>query len=253
MSLLKLPDPVPSQFVFTLNEVTDAAHAEYVIGAWCMAAHDVDRQVSAYARESWERFVFVGPAEETAGTRIALGTGTAAFARLWEFAQRVLLYPAGVYTYVNPPPSGVATPGKLAGRGASGSGRGRREDDPPSRSGREDEEESDGDRRARLRISGFGVTQWALSAYRPLQIVTQIDACHVLGAFVEQATDTEAITKFIAPFENQELWSALYHAQFAPFLHDDVEALGYNQPVVRRTAWSFVQSLLRSCKGQWPT
>lgn len=159
-SLLKLPSPIPSQFFFFLHEVADADQAEYIIGAWCMTTHDVDRQVSTFARESWDRFVSVRPAE-TSEAKLRLPIKSTAFTSLWDFTQRVLLDPLGVYAYVNPPQPVFITSSKSAGKG--GSARTRHEDDPPSRSGREDEEESDGDRKARLIIGGFGIAEWMLS------------------------------------------------------------------------------------------
>lgn len=130
-----------------------------------MAAHDVDRQVSAYARESWDRIVSVSAHDPGSDSQkrpqLQLEPGSEAFAHLWDFSQRVLLDPAGVYAYVTPPQPVVPNKQAQAGKGAST--RNRREDDPPSRSGREEEEENEEDRRARLRISGFGVINWVLS------------------------------------------------------------------------------------------
>lgn len=172
-SILKLPSPLPEQLLFTLREVLDADHTEYVVGAWCLAAHDVDRQVSAYARESWDRCVTSnvhrqeghddGSLPDVKDAKLHLHLDSDMFAHLWEFAQRTILDPAGVYAYVNPPQPVVAPPpGKHGGKGAQT--RSKRDDDPPSRFNREEEEESETDRKARLRIGGFGIAEWVLGA-----------------------------------------------------------------------------------------
>ncbi|KAJ3553232.1 hypothetical protein NM688_g3725 [Phlebia brevispora] len=217
------------QFVFFLHEVADADQAENIVGAWCMAVHDVDRQVAAFARESWDRFITVLPSESEQSGKVRLRVGSTAFSSLWDFTQRVLLDPAGIYTYLNPPQPVILTPGKQVGKGASS--RVRREDEPPSRSGREEEEESEGDRKARLRISGFGVAEW------------------VLSKFTQFNEDAKKVDEFVSPLDNLALWSSLYHTQFAPFVQDEIEAFGYNQPGVRKAAWGFAQVLLRTCKA----
>ena len=61
--------------------------------------------------------------------------------------------------------------------------------------------------------------------------------------------DEAALTAFLKPLDNVALWSALYHAQHAPFLEDDFDAFGWNQPGVRRACWNSVQALLRIHKG----
>lgn len=64
--------------------------------------------------------------------------------------------------------------------------------------------------------------------------------------------NAKGVEEFIAPLDNPVLWSALYHGQSAPFVHDEIEAFGYNQPGVRKAGWSFVQALLQTCKGDLP-
>ncbi|KAF7796133.1 hypothetical protein EIP86_007306 [Pleurotus ostreatoroseus] len=229
ISLLKLSSTIVDQFFFFLHEVADADQAEYIIGAWCMTAHDADRQVSAFARESWDRFVSVAPAETTL-KKLQLSVSGSMFRSLWDFTQRVLLDPAGVYAYVNPPQPVIITSNlKAAGKGSSA--RARREDDPPSRSGREEEEESEGDQNARLRIGSFGVAEWLLTAS------------------VQHAEDTKSVDSMIASMDNIALWSSLYHGPSAPFLTDEMEAFGYNQPGVRKAAWALIQVLLQTCKS----
>lgn len=67
---------------------------------------------------------------------------------------------------------------------------------------------------------------------------------------MQNTEDTKKVDEFIAPLDNTALWSSLYHGQSAPFVQDEMEAFGYNQPGVRKAAWSFMQVLLRTCKGE---
>lgn len=77
---------------------------------------------------------------------------------------------------------------------------------------------------------------------------------YVLERFYDTFPDTMASERpealradFVTPFANPALWSVLYHAQNAPFV--DVESFGWNQPGVRRAAWSLLQVVLAKCQG----
>ena len=48
-------------------------------------------------------------------------------------------------------------------------------------------------------------------------------------------------------FGNPALWTSLHHAETSPFA--DLENFGWNQPVVRKSAWTTLQALLRYWKG----
>jgi hypothetical protein len=46
------------------------------------------------------------------------------------------------------------------------------------------------------------------------------------------------------------LWTVFFHGQTAPLRNvDHVESFGHGQPVVRRTAWLLLQTLLQKIKG----
>lgn len=86
----------------------------------------------------------------------------ALFPRVWDFVQRTLLDPGGVYLYLNPPPTAAPTPTPSR----RGSGRGtpvRRDDETLLRPKSEEDEEDELDRKARLRVGAFGATEWVLS------------------------------------------------------------------------------------------
>lgn len=58
-------------------------------------------------------------------------------------------------------------------------------------------------------------------------------------------------TDFVAPLANPALWTVLHHAQTPPFVN--IESFGWNQPGVRRAAWSLLQTVLAKCKGWLPS
>ncbi len=62
--------------------------------------------------------------------------------------------------------------------------------------------------------------------------------------------DGKKLEEFVRPLENPLLWSTLYHAQHAPFVHEDVQALGYGQPAVRRAAWSFLTFIVSNATSK---
>ncbi|KAI0715705.1 hypothetical protein C8Q72DRAFT_891767 [Fomitopsis betulina] len=166
-SLLRL---LSEQLFFNLREVLTVDEAEYILGSWLLAAHDIDRQ------------------------------------HLWDFVHRTLLDPGGCQ----------GKPSKKA------------IDEDTGRARSEEEEENEADRRARLRMGACGSAEWMLNTMA--------------------SERPEALrADFVTPFANPALWSVLYHAQNAPFV--DVESFGWNQPGVRRAAWSLLQVVLAKCQG----
>ncbi|CAL1708694.1 unnamed protein product [Somion occarium] len=240
-SLLSCPSPIPDQLLFFLQEVADADQAEYILGSWRMAAHDVDRQVSAYARQSWDRFLSVSlapsvspkPADEAyieSAKQLKLLLDAASFARIVGFIQRVLLDPGGVYLYVNPPQPAPQLPTVQRGKGGKSAQPVRKDAEPVSRAKPDEEEEKVDDRNARLRIGAFGAAEWILTTYS------------------QSLRDEKEISKFLSLFDNAALWTSLYYGEMAPFV-PEIVAFGWNQPGVRRSAWSFLQTLLRTFKS----
>lgn len=57
------------------------------------------------------------------------------------------------------------------------------------------------------------------------------------------------LADFIRPLGHPALWTALCHAQRAPFAPDDVESFGFNQPGVRRSAWAFLLAVVQNCRS----
>ncbi|KAI9062239.1 hypothetical protein FKP32DRAFT_1593812 [Trametes sanguinea] len=231
-SLLQIAD-LRKEIFFQIREVASSDHAESILGTWCLAAHDVDRQVSSFARESWSRYV---SAAQSSDNKLLLDGPL--FSSLWEFIQRTLLDPAGVYLYLNPPQPVISTPASSR----KGSGRGtpvRKDEDLSTRPKSDEEEENEQDRKARLRIGAFGATEWVLNAR--ISLSPEADG-------QEQAEQTtHPVDDFLSPLANHALWSSLYHGKTPPFV--DTEGFGYGQPVVRRSAWSLLQTLLQRCKA----
>ena len=202
--------------------------------------------------------------------------GASLLPRLWEFAQRTLLDPSGVYLYINPPQPAipVLTPSK------KGSGRGtpvRRDTEAASPRVKADEdEENEQDRKARLRIGAFGATEWVLSGCptflvecmysmksllplplppSPSRAFFSSDAKYAIPSKAEEKAKATTVERheeeksaeevFLGPLANPALWSSLYCGKAPPFV--ETESFGFEQPVVRRSAWS----LLQTCKSKW--
>ncbi|KAI0945042.1 hypothetical protein AcV7_001681 [Taiwanofungus camphoratus] len=224
-SLLRLPT-VRDQLFSHIREVASADHAEYLLGVWCMVVHDVDRQVCTFARESWNKYVTLADAS---GAKLVLDPDL--LQHVWEFIHRTILNPSGMYLYVNPPQPVAASPVPQR----KGPGRPvpvRRDEESSTRAKTEEEQEEEQDRKARLRVGAFGSAEWVINAYTELQEVYMPD-------------------EFLKPFSNPALWSSLYHARMPPFVQ--VESFGFNQPGLRSSAWSLLQTLLRTCKGHLKT
>jgi hypothetical protein len=157
-SLLHIPD-VYDQVILFLRETASTDQIESILGTWCMAAHDVDRQVSSYAIRSWNEVVSIS--EQDQSRKLVLTQDLCNC--FLSFVQRAVLDPAGAYLYLNPlPPAVVPTPPrKVSGRSAPVV-LPKKEDAEQSRSKAEDEVENEQDRKARLRVGAFGALKWIL-------------------------------------------------------------------------------------------
>jgi len=156
-SLLHIPD-VRDQIFFFLTDTASAYQTESILGTWCMAAHDVDRQVSSYVIKSWNEAVSLSEHEQRLGKLILDET---LITHLLSFIQRTLLDPSAVYHHLNPTqPVIVPTPSrKVPGLTSLPA---RREEEQVSRSKTEEEEENNQDRKARMRVGAFGAVGWIL-------------------------------------------------------------------------------------------
>ncbi|KAI0341369.1 hypothetical protein BDW22DRAFT_1358876 [Trametopsis cervina] len=230
-SLLKLPSPVPDQLFVFLRDVADADQAEHIIGTWCMTAFDVDRQVAAAARNSWNKFTSLVTNVQAGAAGKGLQLSEEKLHQLWDLVLRVLLDPGGVYLYINPP-APVVPPPPSQRRGAARTQPVVNDDEASGRNKGEEDEEEERDRNARLRISAFGAAEWILNAYFKL---------------VQEDTKLD---EFIKPLDNLALWSALYHGQDAPFAPEAAQAFGFAQPGVNRAAWAFLLAVIQKCGGR---
>jgi hypothetical protein len=153
-SLLHIPSVRDHIFLF-LREAASASQIEYLLGTWCMASHDIDRQISSYAYKLWsETFsLFSGQGKFVLDQHFV--------PHLLSFIHRTLLDPIGVYSDLNPVPPVYVTP-PTKGRPSPALLSKKVEVDQASRTKVEGEEESDDDRKARMRVGAFGVLQWIL-------------------------------------------------------------------------------------------
>ena len=65
-------------------------------------------------------------------------------------------------------------------------------------------------------------------------------------AFAHSVQDEEKWEEFIRPLDDPALWTALHHSQTAPFVQDEMESFGFNQPGVRRSAWAFLLAVIQN-------
>ncbi|KAI0711424.1 hypothetical protein C8Q76DRAFT_677774 [Earliella scabrosa] len=237
-SILQIPT-LRKQLFFQLHEVVSSDQAESILGSWCLAVHDVDRQVSSFAKEAWTRYVSTRDASEE-----KLPLDSTRLARLWEFVQRTLLDPVGVYLYINPPQPVIP----IVTTGKKGSGRGtpvKKDDEASTRAKTDEDEEKEEDRKARLRVGAFGATEWVLSGYAILALPDKTSES--AGNTAASGTDPTH-SGFLSALANPALWSSLYHGRSPPFV--DTESFGFEQPPVRRSAWSLLHTLNQTCKGR---
>ncbi len=221
-----------------------------------MVAHDVDRLVSSFAKTSWDRFIHVtasGPGSSSVvHPQSELSIGSDSFCRIWGFLQRTILDPGGVYLNINPPQPVAPPP---VSRKAGPRPPLTRKDSEPTRAKGDEDEESELDRKARLRIGALGAAEWVLRGCNLLVIgpSSVVTSPSFLWLFVDTQThlsqESKAIESMISPLDNAALWSSLHFAQAVPFLPPEIEGFGWNQPGVRKAAWSFLLCLLRSYKG----
>lgn len=141
-----------SQILYFFDELASSEQTENILGSWLLVAHDVDRSISASATASWDSF-------QKSGTSSSKSVGT--MTALKSFVQRATLDPAGIYTYLNPPAS-VQVPLPAHAKRAAVRVPPPMTPDENTRSKDDDQEESEQDRRARIRIGGFGSLRWII-------------------------------------------------------------------------------------------
>ncbi|KIK58369.1 hypothetical protein GYMLUDRAFT_45278 [Collybiopsis luxurians FD-317 M1] len=194
-----------------------------VLGIWALAVHDIDPTVANVASESWNRFIQTTPSRSQ-------------ITSITTFAQRAILDPTELYTYLNPPPppppAHTPTP-HLSSRGkASVNQKATKGKQPPNKGkpsanisvvssplemrtdadeAQSDSLETDADRDARIRVGGLGALAWMLSRIEPSNGVAD-----------------ELLVSLVEP----KLWSSL--------IGNSPESFGFEQPPVRKAAWRLV-------------
>ncbi|KAK0452099.1 uncharacterized protein EV420DRAFT_1273820 [Desarmillaria tabescens] len=120
--------------------------AEWILGSWCMAAHDVDRGVAASAVSSWRSF------NDASGKLLLNDKENGLFSCLGAFVYRTAMDPLAIYLDLNPLPPAPPPPTKGASRKV--------EPEPTPRLKSEDLEEDEQDRKARIRVGAYGAIRW---------------------------------------------------------------------------------------------
>lgn len=121
---------------------------EWILGSWCMAAHDTDRGVAASALSSWRNF------NEVSGQVSLNDKGNGLFSCLAAFVYRAAVDPLAIYLDLNPLPPAPPPPTKSASK--------RMEPEPTPRLKSEDLEEDEQDRKARIRVGAYGAIRWII-------------------------------------------------------------------------------------------
>jgi hypothetical protein len=152
--------PVREQLVFFLRESASESQVERIVGSWCMAAHDVDRNVASASTKAFNDSFGEGtnqiPLNETLRQSI------------FDFVEQTVLNPEGVYGQLNPVQPTFPT---LASPGQSRKGSGRstparpvkKNEDEATRNKADEDEENIQDKKARLRIGALGALSFLLS------------------------------------------------------------------------------------------
>lgn len=247
VALLGLPS-LGEEVAVLLSEGTSSDYADFILGSWLLTSYDIDRQVSVAARGAWNAYIALRSTGQSSSSTSILTLDSATSSSLWEFVQKVLLDPSGVYLQVNPPQRAVPI---SAPQSRKGSGKNtpvpNRTEEPLTRAKADEEEENEADRKARMRLSGFGALEWMLGLYL---------ACRAMYSLLNDRSGAQfhpndkAMEEFLSPLDNIALWSALYSGQHPPFVQDDeFEAFGWSQPGVRRSCWVVIQELLKLFKG----
>jgi E3 ubiquitin-protein ligase listerin len=170
-SFLRIP-ALRDQVLFFLQETASPSQTESILGAWSLAAHDIDRAVATTALKAWEETI-ISPSDVEGGSSSSdkhLVLDDNFLSSIGAFVQRTALDPSGIYEYLNPLPpivTGGAPPGKKGQSGGKLSAVAMSHKDDSDtltpRSKIDEQEESEQDRKARLRISALGVIRWIFS------------------------------------------------------------------------------------------
>ena len=224
--------------LFFIRESASASQVESIIGTWCMAAQDIDRQVSEAASKSWNSTVTT---TVDAQSKHQLGLEGELLGSLMGFIQKAALDPLGVYAYLNPaPPVAPHPPAHRKSGTRPAPAPARQEADQSPRAKSDEVEESDQDKKARIRYGAIGAIRCVIGN------VPAISLKIPTNAHVESSSDSYTSMSFI--LLNPALWSTLCSADNCPFA--ELESFGYAQPIVRKSAWALLQSTLRLPRGK---
>ena len=156
LGLLQIPSFL-EQMSYFLQGIASSDAVQNIIGSWCIAVHDIDKQVSIQARKAWN-LAIVTKSEDQRGDPVYL-LEERALDQLADFSGRCLFDPQKVYLDLNPMLRQQNVESARNGQGVQ-----LPDDDMAFRSKLE-EEESEDDRRSRIRVSAIGVLKWFLGKH----------------------------------------------------------------------------------------
>lgn len=164
MAYLRVP-ALFQQLITFLRDVGTTSDVEAILGSWCLATQDVDKQVSSSARKSWDMlFSHAVRRSETDYIANSLALDETTTRSTLDFVKRSVFDPVAVYLELNPvQPNFVPPAHGFHGKGSrTPTVQVKVQEEDTSRSKIDEEEESEDDRKARIRAGALGVLKWFL-------------------------------------------------------------------------------------------
>ncbi|KAG8915687.1 hypothetical protein FRC00_001212 [Tulasnella sp. 408] len=239
---------------FYLNETAGTTEVEQNLGAWCMAAFDVDRMVSMRAKPSWDNFV----KSQSAPSEGISSAPTSTIPSVASFIQLALIAPNTVHQSLNPP--APEAPAIISRSQKSGKSTPRVVTKPAPKSSAEPDpdEEKEADRNARYRVGALGALTWLLDYVQlpdsppPAPVESDAEAEPHLPDPL-----TGVVDNVFDMLHDPSFWSCLYSGTRPPWMEAEADvarrgAFGTGQPAVRKSAWALIPVLVRKW-GAYPS
>lgn len=139
---------------YVLHETASFDVVQSIIGSWCIAVHDVDKQVAVQARRAWN--LGIATTSEVSRSDLVYLLEDQTLDHLADFAGRCLFDPQKIYLDLNPIFRAQNVEYALNGQGTQPA------DEDATFRAKQEEEESDDDRKSRIRVSAMGILKWFL-------------------------------------------------------------------------------------------
>ena len=224
--------------VFNIREVASV----YPLAAWCLSSFDVDRAVGREASRSWSQVVEWKRSSENEQqplSTIALEDDDLS-SMLSEILIQALVDPSAVCNSIFlPSPQALSSQKHVPRRDSRAQGN---EGEDTSRKS-EGEEENEGDRNARLRAGSLGALRWLICEIDFTSPSRAPTLTAIPASYSSISGRVESIPSVLERVVDQpHLFTVLSQVPIQPEIYG--VALGYNQPLVRRGAWSLLSTMI---------